>query len=48
MITEKTINGYQASAKVGTGILAVYFIGFGDTRMEAIEKCLLKVTNFIK
>lgn len=47
MITEKTINGYQASAKVGRGVLAVYFIGFGNTRIEAISKCLSKVNKFL-
>lgn len=47
MITEKTVNGYQASAKVGQGVLAVYFIGFGDTRGEAISKCLNKVNKFL-
>ncbi len=39
---------YEATAKIGQGVLAVYFIGFGDTRLEAMDKCFSKINKFLK
>jgi len=39
---------YEATQSLGNGVTQVHFIGFGDTHLEAMMKCLSKVIWFNK
>lgn len=47
MKIQRTQNGYTANVGVGHGVTRVYFIGFGETRNEAMDKCFTKLNRFL-
>ena len=44
----KNQNGkWEAIGKIGRGVLAVHFVGFGETPIEAMKNCFGKIINFL-
>ena len=38
---------WEAIGKIGRGVFAVHFVGFGDEPIEAMKNCFIKINRFL-